>query len=387
VTATEAPLYDPFSAAIQADPFPVYRVLRDEHPVYFNPDRGLWVLSRFADVEAALRDPATYSSANGISLGSNTQSMVPLLLTMDPPRHDQLRKLVSRAFTPRRVADLEPRVRELASSLLDRMVTDCFDAIDFAAAFPTMVIADLLGVPTNDHERFRAWVESVITIDPGAIASNADAPSLTELFTYLQGVIDERERQRRDDMISALLDADVDGERLGKGELLGFVLLLLAAGFETTKNLIGNGIAILGERPELRRRLVATPDDIPKVIEEVLRYESPVACLTRMTTRDVELHSVTIPEGARVLILYASANRDDRAFERPDDFDPDRTEDRHLAFGQGIHYCLGAALARLEARVAFEEVLARLPEYEVTGRDRFRSPYIQGYAYLTLATL
>lgn len=383
MTATDAPLFDPFTAR-QPDPYPAYRDLRDAHPVYEVPGRDVWVLSRFEDVDAALRDPATFSSARGVSLDAAERSLVPLLLTMDPPRHDQLRRLVSRAFTPRRVAELEPRIRELAAELLDRSVADRFDAMDLASAFPTMVIAELLGVPPDDHGRFRAWVESVITIDPEEIAARAARGGLGELLAYLDGVIRERARDRRGDMISALLDAEVEGERLGHDELLGFVLLLLAAGFETTKNLIGNGVAVLGDRPTLRARLRASPGDVAAVVEEVLRFESPVRALTRTTTRPVERHGTTIPEGARVVVLYGSANRDERAFRDPDRFDPDRAEDRHLAFGVGIHYCLGAALARLEARVAFEELLARVPDYAVVDAERVASPYLRGFSRLVI---
>jgi len=383
VTATHAPLFDPFTA-LQPDPYPAYRDLRDAHPVYEVPGRDVWVLSRFEDVDAALRDPATFSSARGVSLDAAERSLVPLLLTMDPPRHDQLRRLVSRAFTPRRVADLEPRIRELAAELLDQFVADRFDAMDLASAFPTMVIAELLGVPPDDHGRFRAWVESVITIDPEEVAARAARGGLGELLAYLDGVIRERSRERRGDMISALLDAEVEGERLGHDELLGFVLLLLAAGFETTKNLIGNGVAVLGDRPALRARLRASRSDVPAVVEEVLRFDSPVRALTRTTTRPVERHGTAIPEGARVVVLYGSANRDERAFRDPDRFDPDRAEDRHLAFGVGIHYCLGAALARLEARVAFEELLARVPDYAVVAAERVASPYLRGFSRLVI---
>jgi hypothetical protein len=383
MSTLDAALYDPFVVA--DDPYPIYRRLRDEHPVYRNDARDLWVLSRFADVESALRDPSTFSSANGISLDAATAAMVPVLLTMDPPRHDELRRLVSRAFTPRRVADLEPRVRQLAVGLLDRLPEGSFDVMDFASAFPTMVIAELLGVPGDDHAKFRAWVEATITVDPDAIANDTSkAPSLAELFTYLQATIAERREGRRDDMISALLDAEVDGDRLGGGEILGFTLLLLAAGFETTKNLIGNGVELLALHPAVRRAIVDDDALVPAVVEEVLRYESPVCALSRTTTREVELRGRTMPAGARVVVLYGSANRDERTFAEPDRFDPARTDDRHLAFGQGIHYCLGAALARLEARVAFEELLSRVPEYGIGTSERLRSPYIRGFTTLVL---
>jgi cytochrome P450 len=375
-------LYDPASGTVQDDPYPIYRLLRDEHPVYRVEGRGVYAISRFADVEAALKDPATFSSARSVSL-VDTPGMVPTLLTMDPPRHDQLRKLASRAFTPRRIADLEPRIRRLARELLDGLVADRFDAMAYAGAFPAMVIASLLGVPADDHERFRAWVEAVITLDPADLAS-ADGLQLGELLHYLNDVIAEREREREDDLLSALLDAEVDGERLAPGEVLGFALLLLGAGFETTKNLIGNGIAILAGEAAVRDHMRADGSFVPAVVEEVLRYESPVAMLARWTTTAVELHGTLIPADTRVLLLYASANRDEHTFREPDRFDPDRASERHLAFGYGIHYCLGAALARLEGRVAFEELLRVVPHYDVADSVRQPSPYIRGYRSLTL---
>lgn len=383
VTITQD-LYDPASKTVQADPYPIYRQLRDECPVYRVEGRGMYALSRFADVEAALKDPARFSSAKSVSL-VDTPGMVPTLLTIDPPRHDQLRKLVSRAFTPRRIADLEPRIRELARHLLDDLVDDRFDAMAYAGAFPAMVIASLLGVPSGDHERFRAWVEAVITLDPADMAAT-DGLQLGDLLRYLSGIIGARKRTREDDLLSALIDAEVDGERLASGEVLGFALLLLGAGFETTKNLIGNGIAILGHKPALRDRMRRDATFVPAVVEEVLRFESPVAMLARWTTAPVELHGTTIPAGRRVLLLYASANRDERAFPEPDRFDPTRVTERHLAFGYGIHYCLGAALARLEARVAFEELLRAAPRYDVVASVRQSSPYIRGYSSLTIAT-
>ena len=240
--AVDAPSFDPYD--VPDDPYPLYRELRDHHPVLHEERRDLWVLSRFADVEAVLRDPARFSSASGVALEGRGESAIPLLLEMDPPRHDELRRLVSRAFTPRRVADLEPRIRELASSLLDEQAGGTVDVMAFASALPTMVIAELLGVPTAHHERFREWVESVITVDPGAIPEGEKVPDLLELFELLRGIVAERREERRDDMISALLDAEVDGIRLDDREVLGFTLLILAAGFETTKNLIGNGIDV-----------------------------------------------------------------------------------------------------------------------------------------------
>jgi cytochrome P450 len=382
--------YDPFTLPGQDDPYPVYAWLRDEAPVHFVVDRDLWVLSRFEDVQAAVSDPATFSSEQGISLGGvgTGRFVPPNLLTLDPPRHDQLRRLVSRAFTPRTISDLEPRIREVTRDLLDELVVEGrLDWMDVAAALPTIVIAELLGVPAGDKEMFRTWVEEVVTLDPSDLQNRKGGGiGILDLFAYLQKVIDERVTERRDDLVSALLDAEVDGEHLAPEEVLGFTLVLLAAGFETTKNLLGSIAWLLHEHPEVRTRLVADPASIPAAVEESLRFESPVIGLARTTTRDVVVRGVPIPAGAKVQMHYASANRDDRAFVDAHVFDIDRTDQRHLAFGHGIHFCLGAALARLEAKVAMEELLGRFPHYRVETTVRMPSAYIRGFASLPLAT-
>jgi cytochrome P450 len=387
---TVAHEYDPFAPEAWEDPYATYAWLRDEAPVFQIPGRDLWVLSRFEDVQAAVSDPATFSSEAGISLDgfASSKGVPPNLLTLDPPRHDQLRKLVSRVFTARTVSDLEPRIREVTVQLLDELVVgDRLEVMDLAAALPTIVIAELLGIPAEDKQMFREWVESVVTLDPSELArTKGGGAQIFELFAYLQAVIDERAAERRDDLVSALLDAEVDGEHLAPEEVLGFTLVLLAAGFETTKNLLGNAVWLLDRHPDVRARLVADPSLIPAAVEEVLRFESPVIGLARTTTRDVEVRGVWIPEGARIQMNYASANRDDRAFVDADRFDIDRTDQRHLAFGHGIHFCLGAALARLEGRVALEELLARHPSHRVVGGTRLPSAYIRGFASLPVVT-
>jgi cytochrome P450 len=258
--------------------------------------------------------------------------------------------------------------------------------MDLAAALPTIVIAELLGIPAEDKQMFREWVESVVTLDPSELGrTKGGGAGIFELFAYLQAVIDQRAAERRDDLVSALLDAEVDGERLAPAEVLGFTLVLLAAGFETTKNLLGNSVWLLDQHRDVRSRLVADPGLLPPAVEEVLRFESPVIGLARTTTRDVEIRGVWVPEGTRIQMNYASANRDDRAFVDADRFDIDRTDQRHLAFGHGIHFCLGAALARLEGRVALEELLARYPDHEVQSFERLPSAYIRGFASLPLA--
>jgi cytochrome P450 len=383
--------YSPFAPESWDDPYAAYAWLRDEAPVHHIAEHDLWVLSRFEDVQAAVSDPAVFSSEQGISLDegfARSKAVPPNLLTLDPPRHDQLRKLVSRVFTTRTVSDLEPRVREVTRELLDELVVDGgLDLMDLAAGLPTIVIAELLGIPAEDKQMFREWVESVVTLDPSELSrTSGGGVRIFELFAYLQRVIDERAAERRDDLVSALLDAEVDGERLAPEEVLGFTLVLLAAGFETTKNLVGNAVWLLDQHRDVRERLRADLGLVPQAIEEVLRFESPVIGLARTTTREVDVRGTWIPAGARIQMNYAAANRDDRAFVDADRFDIDRTDQRHLAFGHGIHFCLGAALARLEARVALEELIGRFPEHRVLGAERLPSAYIRGFASLPLAT-
>jgi cytochrome P450 len=295
---------------------------------------------------------------------------IPLLIMMDDPRHRELRALVSRAFTPRRIGGLEPRIRKIARELLEAFAEkpEADLVRDFSAPLPTIVIAELLGVPASDQAWFKEKSTLVTQFDParpaGVHPSAGQGPAV-ELGSYLARVLEERRRQPRDDLLSALLAAEVDGERLGQQELLGFAFLLLIAGNETTTNLISNAAILLDRHRDQRDRLLREPDLIPGAVEEFLRYDPPVQGLARTTTRPVTLHGVTIPEDRKVLLLFASANRDERRIPDPDRFDVTRHPNPHLAFGYGTHFCLGASLARLEARVAFEELLARLPDYRV----------------------
>jgi len=388
---TKPELFDPYSHELHEDPYPVYRELRDHHPAHLNETRSFWALSRFADVWDAVHDPSTYSSADGIVIGDegiSDQGLLPMMITMDPPRHGQLRGLVSRAFTPRRIAAMESTIRTVATELLDGIVemSRCDLVQDFAAPLPTIIIADLLGVPRSDRAQFREWSDHLIQLDP-------DSPGLSEaallasaaLYDYFGGILAQRRRAPRDDLVSALLHAEVDGGRLSEEELRGFCFMLLVAGNETTTNLISNTAVLLAEHPDQRAALVADPSRLPGAVEESLRYDSPVQGLARTLTRDVELHGCAMQKGQKVLLLFGSANRDGREFDDPDRFEITRSIDRQLAFGHGTHYCLGAALARLEARVAYEELLRRLPDYELGGAsdiERLHSGPIRGFLHL-----
>ncbi len=368
--------FDPYDRFLQADPYPSYRRLRDEAPVYRDEARGFWALSRFDDVLWAAHDPATFCSGEGIALEGQARSPFPNLIVMDDPRHAQLRKLVSRGFTSRPVAAFEPRVRELANEAIDTVLerSGAGEPVDvvplLSGPLPMTVVGDLIGVAPEDREQFRTWSDTVVHQDvdrPETVEAGRAAAG--EVVGYFGEIIAARRAAPTDDLVSALIDAridgEVDGEQLADDEILGFCFLLIVAGTETTTNLIGNGVYALSQFSDERARLLADPSLVPGAVEEMLRWSSPVQGLARTTTRPVERHGVTIPSGAKVQLLYGAANRDDREFSDPDRFDVTRRIERHLAFGHGVHFCLGAALARLEATVVFEELLRRIPDYRV----------------------
>ena len=382
------PFYDPYSPELLADPYPIYRELRDEAPVYYNEEHDFWTLSRFADVLQALKQPGVYSSAQGIAIGTRDQmtTAIETMITMDPPRHTRMRALVNRAFTPRRIAALTPRILEVTSSLIDACLEQRrFDLVDdFAAPLPTIVIAELLGVPTEDQKMFKERSNALVnrTRGPGDSPDPSLMAPVLELVQYLNAVYDERRQEPRDDLMSALLAAEIDGQKLTQSELTGFALLLLIAGNETTTNLLGNGIQLLHDHPDQRERLVADPESIPTAIEEFLRYESPIPGLARTLTEDVEFRGHAFRKGQQVMLLYGSANRDERQFDNPDVLDTSRPATQHLAFGFGAHFCLGASLARLEARIGFEQLLARIPDYRLLEGAARNAGGIRGFAHL-----
>ncbi|HET9731917.1 MAG TPA: cytochrome P450 [Acidimicrobiales bacterium] len=387
-----AELYDPFSHELHADPYPVYRQLRDEHPVYRCQRRGLWALTRFGDVWDAVHDPVTFSSAKGIfptATDVAAEAFFPMIIMMDPPRHTQLRGLVSRAFTPRRIAAMESAIRAVADELMAQFVEDggCDLVPSFAAPLPTVVIADLLGVPRSDRAEFRHRSDQLVKGDPDDPASYHEAmEGAGALYAYFGEILAERRRQPREDLITALLHAEVEGDRLSEEELLGFCFLLLVAGNETTTNLISNAAVLFAQHPDARAAVVRDRARLAGAIEECVRHDSPVQGLARTLARDVELHGQRLAAEERVLLVFGAANRDDREFDDADRFDIDRRTDRHLAFGHGIHHCLGASLARLEARIAFEALLDQLPDYELDGPgDRLHSGPIRGYVHLPIA--
>jgi cytochrome P450 len=385
-------LYDPFSHELHDDPYPVYRQLRDEHPLYFCKARGIWVFSRFDDVWEAVHDPATFCSGQGIFPGMgdyNPDQMLPVMIMMDPPRHTQLRSLVNRAFTRRRIAEWEKSIRVIARDLVEALADagggDLVE--DLAKPLPTIVIADLLGVPREDRKAFRHWSDQLIQDNPDDPAAAATAmEGGANLLAYFADLIAQRRDSPQDDLLTALITAEIDGERMREDELFAMCVLLLVAGNETTTNLLSNSAVQFSQHPDQWRAIVTDPSLLPGAIEECLRFDSPVQALARTLTRDVAIHGQTMSQGDKVLLVYGSANRDDREFSDPDTFDIRRTVDRQLAFGHGIHFCLGAPLARLEAQIAYSELIARSPQWTITGPpERLHSGPIRGLLRLPVS--
>jgi hypothetical protein len=345
--------------------YTIYRELRDGEPLARSP-HGFWAVARFADVYEIASDPQTYSSERTVI---SPPGLVPTIQSLDPPRHDRLRALVSLAFTPSRVRAMEPRVRAVARALLEPLLEAGRGDLlrQYARHIPSQVIGEMIGIPAERIPDFLHWTEAMVELPQGKTQSEAIKNPAASIYAEFARLLDERRHTRRDDLMSALIDARLDGTALTQEELLGFCFVLVVAGNDTTTNLIANGAVLLAEHPAQRRMLAQDPSLLDGAIEEMLRYESPAQALPRRLTREAKLHGQTLPEGTQLFLLFGSANRDEREFEQADRFDVRRRIKRHLAFGQGIHFCLGKSLARLEARVAFEELLARAPEYELAG--------------------
>ena len=387
-----APYWDPFDETIDTDPHPTWKRLRDEAPLYRNDRYDFWALSRHADVEAASRDAATFSSAHGTVLEFMREDFEAggTMIFMDPPDHTKLRHLVSRAFTPRRVGRLEDRVRDLCVDFLDAQQGQAsFDYLqDFGARLPAMVIASLLGVPIEEQEEIRHTIDQLFVIEEGSgMGNEVSMQAGAKLYTYLSGLLDERRDRPQDDMFSDLVHAEVkeaDGtvRRLTHHEATGFGILLIGAGTETVARRLGWAAVLLARHPDPRAVLAAEPDRIPNAVEELLRYEAPSPVQGRWTTRDVELHGEVVPAGSKVLLLTGSAGRDERVYADADRFDVLRDVGGHVSFGYGIHFCIGAALARMEGRIALEETLKRYPSWEVDHDRavRLHTSTVRGYA-------
>jgi cytochrome P450 len=395
--------FDPFATDVVADPYPHYARLRDEAPVCWIPEQRLWMVTRYDDVAAVLHDPTTFSSAEGMgalmSGGVGRKrvdargmfgldlSQMRVLIATDPPDHTRLRRLLSRAFTPKAITELEPHLREVCEGLVDDLLASAHDGradlvAQVAFPFPVIVIAELLGIPPDRREDFKRWSDALVGALSGDWNPVEAQQTIGEMFVYLADMVEHRRREPGEDLISRLVggvDPD-DPDALSFIEITLFAILLLVAGNETTTNLIGNGAAAFAAHPDQARLLRDRPELLPAAVEEILRWDAPVQALFRSTTRPVTLGGVELPAGAMVLVSFAAANRDSRHFVDADRFDIERRPTDHLAFGHGIHYCLGASLARLEARLVGETLLARGVALQPTGgAQRIDSIILRGF--------
>ncbi len=378
--------FNPFDLAFKANPYPVYEELREHSPVH-QTAMNFWAISRYDDVSFVLKNHALFSSAAmGVGQLGTTGAQTRSIISSDPPDHTQLRGLVNRAFTPRLVAEMEPRIREITRELLTRVAPlghmDIVD--DLAMPLPVTIIAEILGVESSQRDDFKRWSNAVVA-NPGAPADTDRTRDIAEFQQFFADVVEERRRAPKDDLVSALVRAEGESETLTNDEIISFAMLLLIAGNETTTNLIGNAMLALTEHPGELRRVIAEPALIPSMVEEALRYDSPVQFLFRMTTQDVDVGGTTIPKGHAVVPVFASGNRDDRKYPDAARFDITRNPQGHLAFGLGIHFCLGAPLARLEARVAFEELFALRSIERAGDPERIDSLFLRGMKHLPLA--
>ena len=363
--------FDPFDERFFDDPYPAYRMLRERAPAYRRDTTEArvwshyWMLTRASDVNDALADWRTFSSARGTLIDTDISLLPPNMFNMDPPRHDELRAILARVLTPARVAALESNVRASADALLAPLIdAGQFDAArDYGQLIPTLTMCELMDLPTSDRQQFLKW--NLDTLADADFTSDAALAAYAEMQEYWEGLVAERRRYRSEDLISQILHNQTQGQELSDGEIAGFCSLLHDASQNTTMNMITNSIIELARYPDQRRKLVEEPSRWPAALEEILRFVSPVQGLARSTTRDVEIAGSTIARGDQVLLLYGAANHDPAVFDRPDALDLDRDVKSHWAFGHGIHFCLGNAVARLEIRLALEALLARIPEYEI----------------------
>ena len=394
MTTTEPEVYyDPYDFDIDTDPYPVWKRLRDERPLYYNERYDFFALSRFDDVERGLVDWKSYISSKGTVLElikANIDMPSGSIIFEDPPTHDLHRGLLSRVFTPRRVNEIEPKMREFCARSLDPMVkAGGFDFIkDLGAQMPMRTIGMLLGIPEDDQEAIRDRIDECLRLNDPSMPETK-YQSFEAVNGEFSDYIEWRAEHPSDDLMTELLQAEFEDEtgtsrRLTSAEVMNYVNLIAAAGNETTTRLIGWTGKLLAEHPDQRRQLVEDRGLIPNAIEEILRYEAPSPVQARYVAHDVEHHGQTVREGSIVLLLNSSANRDERKFEEPDRFDIHRKIGHHLAFGYGIHFCLGASLARLEGRIALDEVLKRFPSWEVDWENavQARTSTVRGWERL-----
>jgi cytochrome P450 len=394
--------FDPYSDDFFNSPFETYRRMRDEAPVYYNARYDFWALTRYEDVAAAYKDFATFSSAKGVTLDiiKAKDLQMPagkLIIMMDPPEHERMRKLVNRVFTPRAIAALEPMIRDKIYDVVKTLDPSGFDAVaDFAALFPVEIITTMLGVPAEDRQQLRIWLDKGLERAPGSMSPSPEGiDAMMKSGAYYYELIQQRRAEPQDDMISRLIESEVieDGEvrRLDDVEIAGFANMLGGAGAETVTKLVGNAVVVFDENPDQWQKLREDRSKVGAAFEELLRYEGPSQYNVRTTTRDVTLHGTTIPAGSAVLLINGSALRDERVFADPDRFDIDRERKfgYNIGFGYGIHSCLGAALARMEGRIALEALLDLIPRYEVdrAGLRRVHMTNVCGWSNVPVRAL
>ena len=391
---------DPYDYDFHEDPYPYYRRLRDEAPLYHNEKLGFWALSRHRDVHQGFRNSTTLSNRDGVALDPISRgphaSKTMSFLAMDDPAHLRLRTLVSKGFTPRRIRELEPRVTELAVQHLDVMLekagSGTSETVDYVAEFagklPMDVISELMGVPVAERDRIRAMADGVMHRDDGVTDVPASAIEASiNLIVYYQSMIAERRKKPTDDLTSALLEAEIDGDRLTDEEVLGFMFLMVIAGNETTTKLLANAAFWGHKNPDQLTPIYADLTRVPLWVEETLRYDTSSQILARVVSGELTLYDTRIPEGDVLLLLPGSAHRDERAFENPDDYLIGREiGPKLLSFGSGAHFCLGAHLARMEARVALTELFKRIRGYQVDEANavRVHSSNVRGFAHLPI---
>ncbi|WP_199254274.1 cytochrome P450 [Mycolicibacterium mengxianglii] len=393
-------ILDPYDYDFHEDPYPYYQRLRDEAPLYRNDELGFWALSRHHDVLQGFRNSTTLSNKFGVSLDPASRgphaSKTMSFLAMDDPGHLRLRTLVSKGFTPRRIRELEPRVKQIALEhlevMLDKATSSPGATVDyvneFAGKLPMDVISELMGVPQPDRDKVRAWADGVMHREEGVTDVPAAAIEASlNLIVYYQEMVAERRKKLTDDLTSALLEAEIDGDRLTDDEVLGFMFLMVIAGNETTTKLLANAAFWAHRNPDQLKPVHEDPSRIPLWVEETLRYDTSSQILARTVEGDLTLYDTTIPDGDVVLLLPGSAHRDERVFDRPDDFVIGREiGSKLMSFGSGAHFCLGAHLARMEARVALTELLTRIRGFEVDEDNavRVHSSNVRGFANLPM---
>ncbi len=396
-TVSQPVSYSPYAYEIHEDPYPVYARMRAEAPVYRNDELDFYALSRHEDVLAAFRNLDGFSNAQGVSLepsafGPEAHKFMSFL-ALDPPRHTRMRSLVGKGFTPSKVAQMEEHIRAIAVEHLEPALEQgTFDYIaDFAGKLPMDVISELMGVPRVDRAEIRRLADVVVHREDGVLdVPPAGMEAAVTLVGYYQQMVDERRRTRRDDLTSALLDAEIDGDKLSDDEIIAFLFLMVVAGNETTTKLLGNAWYWGWRHPAEGAKPFADAGQVVPWIEETLRYDTSSQMLLRVTRIPMELHGVEIPEGSRVLLLVGSANRDESVFPDADRYDLARDTGRLVSFGSGRHFCMGAPMARLEARIGLSELVRRVASYEVdpTGIERVHSINVRGLAALpTTVTL